>query len=42
MRYTFGLDVTLGARVLVMVVRFDDDLVWLMERRTFNMVTHGL
>jgi hypothetical protein len=42
MHYTFGLVVTLGARVLMMVVRFDYDLAWLMERRTFSMVTHGL
>jgi hypothetical protein len=42
MRYTFGLDVTLGDRVLMMVVRFDDDLAWLMKRRTLGMVTHGI
>jgi hypothetical protein len=42
MHCTFGLDVTLRDMVLMMVVRFDDDLEWLMKRRTLGMVTHGL
>ena len=42
MRYTFGLDVALGDKVLMMVVRFDNDLAWLMKRRTLGMVTHGI